>query len=178
MGWFKHDDEPSMVIPMSENEVGIDGLAHLGLNVRDPKSAAKWYCDILGMKEVVTGCDSHGEEAVFLSFGSRHHDVVLIKARDPAPRKTGDVGMHHAAFSIQGGIEGLRRLYGRLLKNNVEVFKIADHAIGIGVYFFDPDGNKLEFFHDMFPDEKGLEGQMLLRQKGAPTVSIELTPIY
>jgi catechol-2,3-dioxygenase len=130
------------------------------------------------MKEVVVSHDSHGEVAVFLSFGSHHHDVVLIKAKDPTSRKTGDAGMHHAAFGVQGGLEGLRRLYGRLLKNNVEVFKIADHAIGIGIYFLDTDGNKLEFFHDMYPDEEGLKGQALLREQGAPTVSIELTPIY
>ena len=86
--------------------------------------------------------------------------------------------MHHAAFSVRGGLDALRRLYGRLLKHNVEVFKIADHAVGIGIYFFDPDGNKLEFFHDMYPDAKGREGQKILRERGAPTIPVELDPVY
>ncbi len=150
----------------------------MGLNVSDPVSAARWHCDILGMKEIVTGYDSHHEAAVFLSFGEKHHDIVLIKAKNTQPADIGDVGMHHAAFSVQGGLDALRRLYGRLLKHNVEVFKIADHAAGIGIYFFDTDGNRLEFFHDMYPDEKGLEGQNILQEKGAPTIPVELDPIF
>lgn len=163
---------------MSDGTIKIDGLVHLGLNVSDPVSAAKWYCDILGMKEIVTGYDSYHEAAVFLSFGERHHDIVLIQAKNTQAVKTGDVGMHHAAFSVRGGLDALRRLYGRLLKHNVEVFKIADHAVGIGIYFFDPDGNKLEFFHDMYPDAKGREGQKILREQGAPTIPVELEPVY
>ena len=163
---------------MSTSAPKIKGLAHVGLNVSDPVDAARWYCDILGMKKIVTGYDSHHEAAVFLSFGEKHHDIVLIKAKNTQPVDIGDVGMHHAAFSVQGGLDALRRLYGRLLKHNVEVFKIADHAVGLGIYFFDPDGNKLEFFHDMYPDEKGREGQKILREKGAPTIPVELDPIF
>ena len=67
---------------MSTPAPKIKGLVHVGLNVSDPVNAARWYCDILGMKEIVTGYDSHQEAAVFLSFGERHHDIVLIKAQN------------------------------------------------------------------------------------------------
>ena len=49
---------------MSDSAVRITALVHLGLNVSDPISAARWYCDILGMREIVTGYDSHHEAAV------------------------------------------------------------------------------------------------------------------
>ena len=52
------------------------------------------------------------------------------------------------------------------------------NAVGIGIYFFDPDGNKLEFFHDMYPGEKGLEGQNIMWEKAAPTIPVKLDPIF
>ena len=48
---------------MSTPAPKIKGLAHRGLNVSDPVYAARWYCDILSVKEIVTGYDSHQEAA-------------------------------------------------------------------------------------------------------------------
>ena len=48
---------------------------HIALFVKDPFASAPWYEDVLGMQ--VT---ARGAQWVFLSFGTKHHDIALIQA--------------------------------------------------------------------------------------------------
>ncbi|WP_205754805.1 VOC family protein [Azoarcus sp. DD4] len=145
---------------------------HLALFVKNPFESAGWYEDVLGMK--VTG---RGEQWVFLSFGKKHHDIALIQADAPAGGEPGrgEINMQHYGLEIEGGMDELRRLYGMLLKKGVPIVKTTDHAVGIGLYFTDPDGHRFEFFHEVIEDDA--EAFRIFEELGAPSKPIDLQPL-
>ena len=85
----------------------------------------------------------------FLSFGERDHDIAVIKVPDDQP--VGSSGLAHTALEIEGGQEQLRELYERLKSYGAKVEFTVDHVLTKSVYFFDPDGNRLEIFSQEMP---------------------------
>jgi catechol 2,3-dioxygenase len=83
-------------------------------------------------------------QMAFLSFGERDHDIAVIKVPDDQP--VGSSGLAHTALEIEGGQEQLRELYQRLKSYGAKVEFTVDHVLTKSVYFFDPDGTRLEIF--------------------------------
>ena len=146
----------------------IRSIAHVALYVRDPEASSAWYCRLFDME--VT---AHPEIGVFLSFGEQHHDIALIRAEEGA--RQGQLGLQHVGFHIEGDLDELRRLHGLLLRNDVDIHRIVDHGVGKGIYFHDPDGNRLEFFCEQVGGKEGME---LFTKVNAPSDLIELEPIH
>lgn len=142
---------------------------HIALYVRDPVASGRWYAEVLGMEEV-----AHEPRWVFMSFGLKHHDVALIKAQTPA--EIGTIGLQHYGLEIGGGLTELRRLYGMLLRRGVPIVKITDHKAGIGVYFTDPDGNRLEFFCETAVGDA--EGKRLMTEYSAASDPTHIEPLF
>ncbi|MCB2001921.1 MAG: VOC family protein [Burkholderiaceae bacterium] len=145
---------------------------HIALYVKDPFAAAGWYEDVLGMQ--VT---ARGEKWVFLSFGTKHHDIALIQADPPAEgqQPRGQINLQHYGLEIEGDLDELRRLHGMLLRKKVPIVKTTDHKVGIGLYFTDPDGHRLEFFCETVHDDA--EGKRLLGAYNAPSDPYDLQPL-
>ena len=141
---------------------------HLSLWVSDPEVSARWYADILGMHE-----SARGDSWVMMAFGSKHHDIALIRAEPGAHQ--GGLGLQHYGLEIAGDFTTLRQLYGMLLSKGVEVVKITDHEIGNGVYFNDPDGNRMEFFLETEHDDA--RGKARFKAAGAPSRNFDLDPL-
>ena len=110
----------------------------------------------------------------FMSFGLKHHDIALIKAQTPA--ELGTIGLQHYGLEIAGDLDELRRLYGMLLRRGVPIVKITDHKAGIGVYFTDPDGNRLEFFCETEKDDA--KSKQLMTHYNAASDPIHLDPLF
>lgn len=145
---------------------------HIALFVKDPFASAPWYEEVLGMQET-----ARGEQWVFMSFGTKHHDIALIRA-EPAVAGTdprGPVNLQHYGLEIEGDLDELRRLYGMLLRKKVPVVKTTDHKVGFGVYFTDPDGHRFEFFCETVHDDE--EGKRILKQYHAPSDPVTLQPL-
>ncbi|WP_416638222.1 VOC family protein [Pseudomonas sp. OHS18] len=81
---------------------------HISLFVTDPDASALWYADVLGMHE-----SARGEAWVMMAFGSKHHDIALIKAEPGAHQ--GGLGLQHYGLEVAGDMTTLRELYGMLL---------------------------------------------------------------
>lgn len=143
---------------------------HIALFVKNPFASAAWYEEVLGME-----ITARGERWVFLSFGKKHHDVALIAVDDPEHATRGGINLQHYGLEIEGGMDDLRRLYGMLLRRNVEVVKTTDHKVGYGLYFHDPDGHRFEFFLETVHDDE--EGKRLLGQYDAPSDPFDLQPL-
>lgn len=127
----------------------INKVGHVVLSVKDVEASMKFYAEALGMEVML-----HREgNAAFLSFGTQHHDIALFKA--PEGAEMGKVGLHHIAFQIDGGETELRQLYGRILQHGARVDYTTDHGMTRSVYFFDPDGNRLEIFAEAMDPEAG-----------------------
>jgi catechol 2,3-dioxygenase len=105
-----------------------------------------------------------------MSFQNRHHDIALIQAEKGAHQ--GGLGLQHYGLEIAGDITTLRELYGMLLDKGVNVVQITDHEIGNGVYFTDPDGNRLEFF--LLTELDAELAKARFKAAGAPSRSIDL----
>lgn len=129
----------------------INKVGHVVLNVQDVEKSAAFYTTVLGMEVMLR----RGENAAFLSFGTQHHDVALFKAPEGAAR--GELGLNHIALQINGGETELRQLYGRIVDYGAKVDFTTDHGMTRSVYFFDPDGNRLEIFCEMMQPEAGRE---------------------
>ena len=135
---------------MGVNSVArINRVQHIVLNCRDLEASVKFYTEMLGM-EVVNRTEER--KMVFLSFGVEHHNIAL--AQFPAAGDMLDpnhVGLNHIALELEGGEDQLKELYAKLQENGVHIDRLTDHKISRSVYFFDPDGNRLEVFCDMMP---------------------------
>ncbi|HXJ82654.1 MAG TPA: VOC family protein [Candidatus Methylomirabilis sp.] len=126
----------------------IKKVGHVVLGVRDPERSIKFYTGALGMELV----KFLGEmQMAFFSFGDRDHDIAVIKVPDDQP--VGSPGLAHTALEIEGGVEQLRELHDRLKSHGVTVEFTADHVLTKSVYFFDPDGNRLEIFSQEMPPQ-------------------------
>ena len=119
----------------------INKVAHVVLGCRDPQVSIKFYTEVLGMEVV-----RHFEERnmAFFSFGEQHHDIAVMKVPDDEP--IGSKRGPHTALQIAGGVEELAEMYRRLKDHGVEVQRTTDHTLTKSIYFFDPDGNRLEIF--------------------------------
>jgi len=124
----------------------IKKVGHVVLGVRDPARSVKFYTEVLGM-ELVKVLDDM--QMAFFSFGERDHDIAVIKVPDEQP--VGSSGLAHTALEIEGDQEQLRELYERLNRYGARVEFTADHVLTKSVYFFDPDGNRLEIFSQELP---------------------------
>jgi catechol 2,3-dioxygenase len=130
----------------------INKVGHVVLAVRNPEASAKFYVEALGM-ELMRFMPEF--QMAFLSFGTRDHDIALIKAPEDAP--LGSQGLSHTALEIEGGEEELRQLYRRLLDYGARVEFTADHGLSKSLYFFDPDGNRLELFFPTMESDQALD---------------------
>ena len=124
----------------------IKKVGHVVLGVRDPQRSIKFYTEVLGMELVNVLEEMH---MAFFSFGERDHDIAVIKVPDDQP--VGSSGLAHTALEIEGGQEQLRELYQRLKSYGAKVEFTVDHVLTKSVYFFDPDGNRLEIFSQEMP---------------------------
>ncbi|WP_428033323.1 VOC family protein [Amphritea sp.] len=143
---------------------------HIALLVTDPEASALWYTDILGMEQVAR----NNGDWIMMGFGKKHHDIALIKAPEGAER--GTLGLQHYGLEIDGDETTLRKLYGMLLSKKVDIVKITDHEIGKGLYFTDPDGNRLEFFLETDHDDERAKERF--KAANAPSREIGLEPLF
>ncbi len=126
-------------------------VGHLVLNVKDLEASTKFYTDILGFE--VSRSTPTG---TFLSCGKIHHDLALFKAPEGAmPVTEGQLGLNHFAVQV-ADLADLTEVYNGLKDQDVNLDRNTDHGMTSSVYFFDPDGNRIEFFCNNTENEEGL----------------------
>ena|SRR5438132_4365642 len=120
-------------------------LGHLVLRVQDVSRSEKFYTEILGLKVV-----SREFGMVFLkAYSSRSHELALAPLREKTSASTpGQGALSHFAWQMES-LNDLRKMYRHLKQQGVEIAGKGDHGISIGVYFLDPDGNRIEVFYEL-----------------------------
>lgn len=141
----------------------VNKVGHVVLNIRDVDTSIKFYTEALGMEVMSQNRERH---MAFLSFGTQHHDIALFQAPEGAER--GELGLNHIAMQIEGGDAELRQLYSRLVKAGARIDRTTDHGLTRSVYFFDPDGNRLEVFCEMMTPEEGMKAMRGNRAMNRP----------
>jgi len=153
----------------------INRVGHVVLAVREPQTSAQFYVDKLGMELVNYYANpEHGLEMAFLSFGTSHHDIALIKVPEDQP--VGNAGFSHTALVIDGGEQELAQLYWHLKERGVQVELTADHGLSKSIYLHDPEGNRLEIYYDTMRPAEAL-AFMRQGQAGMAPYDIEAVPV-
>jgi catechol-2,3-dioxygenase len=126
----------------------IKRVGHVVIKVRDLEKAKRFYCGFLGMK-----VGNESPRGMFLRFDDYHHDIAIFKTGDDAdPPKDNQVGLVHIAL-VTDGVETVRRYYDRAKAEGVEIAGWTNHAITNSLYVKDPEGNTIEIYAEVPPEE-------------------------
>jgi catechol-2,3-dioxygenase len=123
-------------------------LGHVVLKVRDVQKSKEFYLRALGLKLAYEDRD-HG--AVFLSFGTQHHDLALFQHATGEAPGPAQPGLHHTAWQLRS-FEELQAAHRELRELGISVESTIEHNVTRSVYFHDPDGNRVELYCDMVDD--------------------------
>jgi catechol-2,3-dioxygenase len=121
--------------------MGITGLGHTGLWVEDLDTMRDFYERVLGLT-VTDADDDLG--IVFFSAQPQleHHELVLQRDRT-APRGTRLT--HQISWRVDS-LEAVLDFHRRFAAEGIEVQQEVTHGNAIGIYFFDPEGNRNEVY--------------------------------
>ena len=121
--------------------MGIAGLGHTGLWVHDLAAMRDFYTRILGLQ--VTDED---QELGIVFLSSRplveHHELVLQKGRTA---EHGTRLTHQISWRVDS-LEAVIEFHGRFRTEGIQVQQEITHGNAIGIYFFDPEGNRNEVY--------------------------------
>jgi catechol 2,3-dioxygenase-like lactoylglutathione lyase family enzyme len=131
----------------------IDRIHHVAYRCKDAKETVNWYVDNLNMDFILAIAEDHVPSThepdpymhVFLDAGN---DNVLAFFELPTKPEMGrdpntPEWVQHIAFKVKDR-ETLIAFKEKLEKNGVEVLGITDHSIFHSIYFFDPNGHRVE----------------------------------
>jgi catechol 2,3-dioxygenase-like lactoylglutathione lyase family enzyme len=137
--------------------MAIERIHHVAYRCRDAKETVEWYGRHLGMGFVLAIAENqvpstHAPDPymhVFLDAGAGN--VLAFFELPNSPEMGRDEAtpawVQHLAFKV-GSLEELERTKASLEAAGVEVIGITDHAIFKSIYFFDPNGHRLELAVD------------------------------
>ena len=136
----------------------IQQLHHFAYRARDAEETRHFYEDILGLPlyHIIQSdhVPSTGEYCPYTHFFFRLQDGSFIAFFDlgddeaalPSPNTPSWV--NHVAFRVDS-VADLEAMRTRLQAHGVEVIGVTDHHIFKSIYFFDPNGHRLELAADV-----------------------------
>jgi len=137
--------------------MAIERIHHVAYRCKDAKATVEWYQKHLGMDFVLAIAEdkvpsTHAPDPymhVFLDAGNGN--VLAFFELPNAPEMGRDQGtpdwVQHLAFKV-GSVEELQATKDKLEAAGIEVVGITDHTIFKSIYFFDPNGHRLELACD------------------------------
>lgn len=119
----------------------IERLSHVGIHVYDIDIARNFYTELLGL--VVTDEDRE-RGMVFLSSHPdvEHHELLLVAGRE-TERDT--KMLQQISFRVDS-LDSLLVYRDRFHEAGTPIDMEVSHGNAIGIYFYDPDGNRIEVF--------------------------------
>jgi catechol 2,3-dioxygenase len=130
--------------------IKVRNVGHVVLKVRSIERSARFYRDVLGLKEVARG--DFGRPMAFFSTGENHHDVAVMEVGPDAPTPAKDAtGLYHVALRIGTTVDELRAARAHLEAHGITGMRVRDHVVSQSIYVDDPDGNNIELYVDADP---------------------------
>ena len=121
----------------------IEALGHVGVYAEDIMKQRDFYSRVMGLK--IADEDLDGRGMVFMSADPdrEHHEFVLVKGRVT----DGDARVIQQISFIVNSVEDLKDFYYRFKEENVTIERTVSHGNALGMYFFDPEGNRIEIYY-------------------------------
>jgi len=141
-------------------------IHHVAYRCRDAKQTVEWYQKHLGMDFVLAIAEDNVPSTgapdpymhVFLDAGQGN--VLAFFELPNAPPMGRDANtpewVQHIAFKV-GSMDALMAAKARLESGGVEVLGPTEHTIFKSIYFFDPNGHRLELAVDTATPEMNAE---------------------
>src|SRR5712692_112974 len=119
----------------------IARLGHVGIHVRDLEKQKAFYRDVLRLK--VTDEDLK-MGMVFMSARpeEEHHEFLLCGGRNVGA----DARMPQQVSFRCNSLDDLIGYHQRFRERGVKFDMIVSHGNAIGIYFYDPEGNRCEVY--------------------------------
>ena len=131
----------------------IEQIHHVAYRCRDAKQTVEWYVKNLGMDFVLAIAENHVPSTkapdpymhVFLDAGNGNVLAFFELPTQPEMGKDPNTPdwVQHIAFKVKD-METLLAYRERLEANGVDVLGVTDHSVFHSIYFFDPNGHRLE----------------------------------
>jgi catechol 2,3-dioxygenase-like lactoylglutathione lyase family enzyme len=122
-------------------------IAHIILRTRDRlQELAEYYSILLDAKPVNVGPNN-----IFLTFDDEHHRVGIFQYPNVAERLHNAPGLDHFAFTLPS-VTALFARYEKAKAAGIVPFAPINHGVTTSMYFYDPDGNRVELQADNFDD--------------------------
>jgi catechol-2,3-dioxygenase len=116
-------------------------LGHVGLHVHDLEKETAFYRDVIGL----TVTDEDPELGmVFMSAQPEveHHELLLCRGRNVGAETR---LVQQVSFRCNR-LDDVIGYYRRFKEQNVKIDMIISHGNAVGVYVFDPEGNRIETY--------------------------------
>ena len=120
----------------------IEGLGHVGIYAEDLMKQRDFYTRVLGLQ--IADEDLEGRGMTFLSSDPEreHHEFVLMRGRVTAD----EAKVIQQISFIVSDLDQLKDYHQRIKAEGVEIDRIVSHGNAFGMYFFDPEGNRVELY--------------------------------
>jgi catechol-2,3-dioxygenase len=121
--------------------MGIAKLGHVGIHCHDLEAQEAFFRDVLGL--TVTDAD-HEAGMVFLSAqpDHEHHELVLMRGRDVP---NGALMLQQISFRCNT-LADVLQFYSHFKAHRVPFDMVVTHGNAVGIYFYDPEGNRCEVY--------------------------------
>jgi catechol 2,3-dioxygenase-like lactoylglutathione lyase family enzyme len=143
---------------MSGHPVKLAGVHHVAYRCKDAKETVDWYSRMLGMSYVTAFAEDHvpstGEYDpymhVFLDAGNGNVLAFFELPHQPEMGRDENTPgwVQHLAFRV-GSVDELLAAKAHLEVNGAEVLGPTHHGIFRSIYFFDPNGHRIELAADI-----------------------------
>lgn len=135
----------------------IERIHHVAYRCKDAKQTVEWYRDMLNMDFVLAIAEDHVPSThepdpymhVFIDAGAGN--ILAFFELPTKPEMGRDENtpewVQHIAFKVKDR-DTLIEYRNHLEKNGVKVLGVTDHSIFHSIYFFDPNGHRIELACD------------------------------
>ena len=135
----------------------IEALGHVGVYAEDLMKQRDFYSRVLGLQIADEDLDNRG--MVFMSADPKreHHEFVLVKGRV----SNDDSKVIQQISFIVNSVEDLKEYHQRLKAENITIDRTVSPGNALGMYFFDPEGNRIELNYPTGPEVPQPHGDVI-----------------
>ena len=120
----------------------IESLGHVGIYAEDLMKQRDFYTRVLGLTIADEDLEERGMTFLSADPDREHHEFVLMKGR---VSNDGDKVIQQISFIVPS-LDDLKEYHARLVGEGIQIDRIVSHGIAFGMYFFDPEGNRIELY--------------------------------
>ncbi len=120
----------------------VEALGHVGIYAEDIMKQRDFYTRVIGLEIADEDLDGRGMTFLSSDPDREHHEFVLMKGRIT---NDGDKVIQQISFIVPD-LEDLKEYHQRLKAEDVQIDRIVSHGNAFGMYFFDPEGNRIELY--------------------------------